>query len=417
VESGVFRVQGGDELLVLVRALVAAPTVEEVAATVAEHAAAALGAPFSNLAVFDPQTNMVRVAHGAFLDPGIAARWAEFPISAPTPLCEAILTGAPVLLGSLDAVAARYPEVADDARTVALPALASVPLLSPTGTLGALGVAWSEPQELGPDQVRSLQAVADLAAEVLYRAIRHQQDEQRYGTVQAVAAELLQRAFLPTELPHTDRLDVAAAYLPAAGAVMGGDWYDLFPVGGGRTCLVIGDVVGHGVDAVASMAELRNAIRAYAAEDPAPGRVLARANRMLCRLGTGTTASAIVALWDPGTRTLARANAGHPPVLRCRPGEFGFLWPPQNVLLGVVPGLRYRQETKVLRPGTTMVLFTDGLVEARAQPVEETMRRLLEFVERLDDLSPQAVCDSIVEWRRSLGPRTDDTCVVAARLA
>ncbi len=82
-----------------------------------------------------------------------------------------------------------------------------------------------------------------------------------------------------------------------------------------------------------------------------------------------------------------------------------------------MPGWRYKQRTKVLRPGTTIVLYTDGLVETRRAPMEETIHQLLGLVEGLEDLSPQAVCDGIVEWRRGLGPRADDVCLVAARLA
>ncbi|HVM64439.1 MAG TPA: PP2C family protein-serine/threonine phosphatase [Acidimicrobiales bacterium] len=415
MQSEVFPVRGSDDFVLLVRALVAARSVDEIAATVAQRAAATVGAPYSNLAVFDHGTNQVRVTHGPLLEPGLAGRWAEFPISAPAPLCEAILTGAPVLLASLDALVQRYPQVADDARAASFAALASVPLPSPVGTLGALGVAWSEPQEFGAAQVESLHVVADIVAAALYRAMAREQEVERGATM--VAAEVLQRAFLPMELPHTERLDVAAAYLPAAGAQMGGDWYDLFPVAGGRTCLVVGDVAGHGLDAVASMGQLRNAIRAYADEDPTPARVLARANQMLCHVGAEVMASAIVAVWDPATHTLVRANAGHPPVLRCRPGEFAFLWPPHNVVLGAVPGRRFAQETTVLRPDTTIVLYTDGLIEVYGKSLDDTMGQLLRFVEGLDELSPRALCERVVEWRRGIGARVDDTSIIAARLS
>ena len=127
-------------------------------------------------------------------------------------------------------------------------------------------------------------------------------------------ARLLQSAFLPRVLPHTDTLDVAATYLPAAHAALGGDWYDVFSVDGG-ICLVIGDVVGHGLAAAAVMGQLRNAIRAYAIEDPSPSRVLIRLNQMMCRLEQGQLASAIVALMgrkerhDPASQCWTSSNA------------------------------------------------------------------------------------------------------------
>jgi serine phosphatase RsbU (regulator of sigma subunit) len=149
--------------------------------------------------------------------------------------------------------------------------------------------------------------------------------------------------------------ELAAQALGRSDAAMGGDWYDAFPVDGG-TCLVIGDVVGRGLRSAGRvMAQLRNAVRAFASEDPSPARVLTRVNRMLCRLEPDETATAIVAVWDPVNRTLLRSNAGHPPPLRCRKDETGFLDPAEgDVMLGVDPDWQYAEEVKMLRPGTTL---------------------------------------------------------------
>lgn len=229
-------------------------------------------------------------------------------------------------------------------------------------------------------------------------------------------ARLLQNAFLPRVLPHTDTLDVAATYLPAAHAALGGDWYDVFSVDGG-ICLVIGDVVGHGLAAAAVMGQLRNAIRAYAIEDPSPSRVLIRLNQMMCRLEQGQLASAIVALWDERNGTILRANAGHPPMLRCRRGEFGYLFPSQgDRLLGLTPHWVYREETKNLRPGTTLLFYTDGLIEWREQPCGHAMDELVSLVEQFDDLSPQRVCNEVIVWRHRRARLEDDVCVLAVRL-
>jgi serine phosphatase RsbU (regulator of sigma subunit) len=197
---------------------------------------------------------------------------------------------------------------------------------------------------------------------------------------------------------------------------MGGDWYDVFPVEGG-TCLVIGDVAGHGLQSAAVMGQLRNTVRAYAIEDPSPATVLTRLNRMMCQLEPGEHASAIVALWDDEHGTLLRSNAGHPPVLRCRAGEFEYLNPPPNSrLLGVSDGWIYHEEIKVLRPGTTMLFYTDGLVEQRGRDLDQTMRELLAFTKELPDLSPRATCDQVLQWRRDRGRLEDDVCLLAARL-
>lgn len=404
------------EIWRLATALAGATSPSEVAAAVATCGASAAGASFVNLAIFDSEAKRVRVVHAADLDPAVAARWAEFGIDEATPLCEAILTGAPVMLSSGDAIGAAYPHLLADTLSAGIQATASLPLLGAGRVpIGAIGFGWARPQAFSDRQRSRLILVGQLAAESLERTLRV--PTSSLVTVDRIEARVLQEAFLPARLPHTEHLEVAAAYLPASDAPMGGDWYDAFPVDGG-TCLVIGDVAGHGREAVAVMAQLRNAVRAFADEDPAPGRVVTRVNRMLCRLGEGQTATITVARWDPASRTLVRSNAGHPPLLRCHAGEFSFLSPKSgNIMIGADPGWQYGEETKVLRPGTTLLFYTDGLIESRTENLEDSMERLRLFAEDLTDLAPQAVCDDVLRWRLERSPREDDICVVAARMA
>lgn len=197
---------------------------------------------------------------------------------------------------------------------------------------------------------------------------------------------------------------------------MGGDWYDVFSVED-YTCLVVGDVAGHGVKEAAVMAQLRNAIRAFAVEGTTPARILARVNRAPCVLEPEATASAIIALWDPSSGYLTRASAGHPPVLRCRRAEFEFLAPPaRHVLLGADESATYRNVPKFMRPGTTLLFFTDGLVERRDVSLDQTMGHLLAFVKTLGDLAPKAVCDAVLEWRQEETVQEDDVCILAVRI-
>jgi serine phosphatase RsbU (regulator of sigma subunit) len=406
-----------DGIWSLATALAGAVAPSEVAAALAEQGAAAAGASFSNMAVLNVETGMVRVVHGSVMDTTIAARWEEFALSEPTPLCEAMVSRRAVLVASLDELGRRYPDLVADTAAASIGATASYPLFSAAGlVLGAVGFGWPTAQGFGSEQVRTLDLVANLAAQALERAVLTQRENERASTRERADAQLLQDAFLPRSLPTTDSLDLAAVYLPASDAAMGGDWYDVFPVTGG-TCLVIGDVVGHGVQSAAVMGQLRNTVRAYAVEDPSPARVLTRLNRMMCRLQPGEYATAIVAVWDEERGTLLRCNAGHPPVLRCRPGEFEFLAPaPGGRLLGVSPDWVYQERLKVLRPGTTMLFYTDGLVERRGQELHDGMRAFREFVEGLDDLSPAAICDQALQWRRTQGRLEDDVCLLAARL-
>jgi serine phosphatase RsbU (regulator of sigma subunit) len=285
-----------------------------------------------------------------------------------------------------------------------------VPLLAGDRALGALTlVSAGSGRRFGRGDLAIAEELAGHAAAVIDQARRHDRERE--------AARSLQDALLPAELPGTEHLEMAAAYLPASDAAMGGDWYDVFPVDGG-TCIVIGDVAGHGLHAVAVMAQVRNALRAFADEDPSPARIMTRLNRMLCRLEPNETATAIVAVWNPDARTLMRANAGHPPILRCRTGEFSYL--PEEArgpLLGADPTVCYFETSKLLRPGTTLVLYTDGLVETRDRSLDDNMSDLLAFVEELSDHSPRAVRDDILSWRGRAGRLSDDLCILAARLA
>lgn len=404
------------QLWQLATALSAAGTAQEVASAVAEQGASAADAVFGNVALVDDSGTRLRAVHGSSLDSGIAARWSEFDIEAPTPLGDAILTGKPVLLESQEAIGESYPALLADTVTAGLHSTASLPLSSRGGPVqGAIGIGWSEPQEFTESQLSRLRLMAELTAEALLRVMTQPQT----GRVEADRrqARVLQDALLPSVLPNTERLEVAAAYLPASNAPIGGDWYDVFPVDGG-TCLVIGDVVGHGVRSVAVMAELRHAVRAFADEDGTPARVVARVNRMLCRQHPRETATMIVSVWDADQRTLTRTVAGHPPVLLCghREPEFLTSGAGNGPLMGVEPEWRYDQQTEELPERATLLFYTDGLIEARKESLGLSMRRLQAFVRSQEASSPQALCDEILLWRLLQGACPDDVCVMAASL-
>ena len=393
-----------------------AVTAFEVGVAVAELGAAAVGASFCNLAILNPETSRIRVIHGSVLDPAIGARWAEFGLEEQTPLCEAMRTGRPVLLASESDMTREYPHVVADTLAASLSALAALPLRSAGGEiLGGVGLGWRSPQRFGTKQTRRLERLYQMASQALERALTERERSLRTAR-ETSNVNVLQEAFLPRSLPHTRRLETAAAYLPASDAPMGGDWYDAFPVEGGM-CLVIGDVGGHGLQSAAVMVQLRNAVRAFAGEDPRPSEVVGRLNRMLCRLEPEETATAIVAVWNEATGVITRANAGHPTVLRCRLGETDYLFPPtRHLLLGADEGWTYGQESKVLRPGTTLLFYTDGLIEVRGKTLDQGMNELRAFVQNLSDMTPQVLCDEVLDWRLRFASREDDICVLAVRI-
>lgn len=320
--------------------------------------------------------------------------------------------------GTGDETDGYFPGTAGDRDRAGFRATAALPLLDASlEPVGGIGLAWRDPQPFDDAQRDRLSRFAEVVSRATVRALQHEDARASMSAVDDAQVKLLQDAFLPRGLPPTPGLEVAAAYRPARGAPMGGDWYDVFAVEDG-TCLVVGDVAGHGVKEAAVMAQLRNAIRAFAVEGTTPARILARVNRLLCVLEPESTASAVIALWDPSTGYLVRANAGHPPVLRCRKGEFEYLaQPARHVLLGAVPTAAYRNMPKLMRPGSTLLFFTDGLVERRDVSLDQTMDDLLSFVQSLDDLSPKSVCDAVLEWRNEETALEDDVCIMAVGIA
>src|SRR5207244_3851941 len=219
-EEGIWR---------LATALSGAASPEDVAVALAEEGASAAGASFANMAILEAETSRVRVVHGSVLNRSIAARWAEFHVNDPTPLSEAIRSGHPVLLPSVEAIGQRYPNLLADTLAASLSATASLPLHTPNGAcLGAIGFGWRRAQAFGPAQVRRLDLIAQMATQALDRAMLYERERRQPAAEERAEAHLLQEAFLPRVLPQTGTLGLAAAYLPARDAAMGGDWYDAF---------------------------------------------------------------------------------------------------------------------------------------------------------------------------------------------
>ncbi len=403
------------DLWSLATAMSAATTAEEVARAVAEQASGVAAASQSNLSIRD-DTGRTRRLQDPPARASTPTRWAEFEPRG-TPIGDALATGEPVLIPTRAHLAARYPHIAGHPSVEASPSIAALPLCTGlSGTFGAVSFAWDHEQPFDEGQVRRLELIATLAAQALERVLLSELQHVELEAREQAATRLLHHAFLPATLPHLENLEIAVAFLPASDAPVGGDWYDVFAVEGG-TCLVVGDVAGHGLRAAAVMGLLRNAARAYAIDDPSPATVLTRLNRLLCRLEPGETATAVVGVWDDATRTFTSANAGHPWVLYSRPPYVGFLEPrAPDVLLGADPEWRYREAARQLPSDVTAIAYTDALVEHRRRPMEEGMDRLKAYVATVSDLSPEGLCDELVRWRLEEGPCDDDICILAVRL-
>jgi serine phosphatase RsbU (regulator of sigma subunit)/integral membrane sensor domain MASE1/anti-sigma regulatory factor (Ser/Thr protein kinase) len=245
--------------------------------------------------------------------------------------------------------------------------------------------------------------------------------EREQGTQRALyqrehrVATTLQRSLLPEHLPETIGLAVASRYLPATTDVaIGGDWYDIIALGDGRLGLVIGDVAGHGVNAAATMGQIRMALRAYAVDDLSPAEALGRLNRLMRELQPGAMATVLYAHLDPGTRDLRFANAGHPPpLLIIGPHNARFLEDGRAPPVGVSSHVAFCESSVWIEPGATLLLYTDGLVERRSEPIDERLRLLQRTAgESPDDL--EATCDHLIRTLLDEGP-ADDVALLAVR--
>lgn len=228
-------------------------------------------------------------------------------------------------------------------------------------------------------------------------------------------AVTLQRSLLPQELEQPDDLRIAATYQPGGtDAAVGGDWYDVITLGAGRTALVIGDVMGRGVRAAAVMGQLRTAVRAYARLDLPPHEVIQLLDGLASEIDASQIATCVYAVHDPNEGQLVYASAGHLPILVCdEDGTVHRAADPTGPPLGT-GGWVHTSGTIGLPPGSTAVLYTDGLVERRSEDIDEGVASLARALSGAKG-SPQVVCDRLI---RSLGvtaEHDDDVAVLVVQ--
>ncbi|QIG44971.1 SpoIIE family protein phosphatase [Nocardioides anomalus] len=236
------------------------------------------------------------------------------------------------------------------------------------------------------------------------------------ATREHLIAEELQQSLLPTRVFDLEDLEVATYYRAGVeGTQVGGDWYDVIELGGGRTALVIGDVMGRGVRAAAVMGQLRAATRAYARLDLAPADLLEHLDGLVRWLGGDQIVTCVYAIFDPADQVLRLANAGHLPAVLVAPDGTTSLAPlAQDPPLGAGAG-RLTQVELTVPLGSTVVLYTDGLVERRGEDLEEGIAALRDLCGTLD-VPLELLPEELVRLRLPDGP-DDDVAVLAARVA
>jgi PAS domain S-box-containing protein len=313
------------------------------------------------------------------------------------------------------------PGEAQDLFRALAPSAAAVVPLRGRGRISGLLTVFRGPgaEPFAADDLDMLDDVAGRAGLAL--------DNARAYAEQRDLAEALQRSLM-TEPPQPARLRIAVRYEPATDvAQVGGDWYDAFLQPDGATSIVIGDVVGHDTAAAAAMGQVRTLLRGIAVTTgDGPAGVLRRVDEAMRTLQVSTTATAVVARLEqiaPDRYQLRWSNAGHPPPLVAMPGPGGAvavraLWPEQaNLLLGLHPETDRSEDTVVLPDGATVLLYTDGLVERRGQPLDEGIEALRAVLGELvrTGLDLEELGDELLRRLQPARPE-DDVALVVLRI-
>ncbi|WP_369174655.1 SpoIIE family protein phosphatase [Streptomyces sp. R28] len=292
----------------------------------------------------------------------------------------------------------------------------SVPIRARGTTLGvAVLTRFKNPAPFTPDDVLLAEEITARAAVCIDNARRYSRERE--------TALALQRSLLPRSLPRTAALTAASRYLPAARSGVGGDWFDVIPLSGMRVAMVVGDVVGHGVAASATMGRLRTAVRTLADIDLAPDELLTHLDDLVVRLSeeAGTDgspgevgATCLYAVYDPVSRRCTLARAGHPSPVMVPPGG-----EPEEIELPAGPplglgGLPFESAELELREGTVLSLYTDGLIESRERDVD-TGHALLREALSASSGSLDETCDHVLQALLPPGGPADDVALLLAR--
>ena len=274
----------------------------------------------------------------------------------------------------------------------------------PRGDVVALRGAFQDVSALYHTQM-ALAATRDLLAD----------SEQRAAEEHELAVRL-QRAIMPSGVRpvETAGVDIAVRYRPAeAGRLVAGDWYDALPLPGGELLLVVGDIAGHGIEAVTGMVAARNALRGLAVTGAGPRDLLSQLNYAACLFTEGVTGTVICGLYDPRTRVFRWARAGHLPPVLVRGGVAVVQPMPGGMLLGVELDAEYEEVALQLRAGDTLLLYTDGLIERRAASISDA---LAEFAAAAVPAGPDADSHAARILASAASDTGDDACLLAVRI-
>ncbi|MEU6539244.1 SpoIIE family protein phosphatase [Streptomyces sp. NPDC047000] len=395
--------------IALAIALTDAVTARQVSAVVMRELLPAFGG--RRLAIYLLQERHLYLAWESGFPQGFLAPFDGVGLDARLPGVETLTSGRPQFYESMDQLTAAYPGMPVDAHEGSR---AFLPLIASGRPVGSCILGFERSRSFSTEERTVLTALAGLIAHAMERA-------QRYDS-EAALARGLQQALLPRRLTEHPHVETAGRYLPGTeGMDVGGDWYDAVEAGDGLA-LVIGDVQGHGVQAAATMGQLRSAVRAFALSDQPADLVLSGTNRLLIDLDPGQFASCCYVRLDPVTGLACFARAGHlPPLLRAPDGRTRVLDLPGGVVLGVDPHARYPMTELHIEYDAVLALYTDGLVERPGADIDDGITALRVALARAGALpgrrggrSLSGTADRLTANARHSADRPDDVALLLA---
>jgi PAS domain S-box-containing protein len=390
--------------------LAEALTVEQVVEVITEVGRTAIGALRSAVALLDPDSARLRVVNDDLRDAPDSAG-GELTLSSPSVMTKAIATRRPVLVEDPDDLRRQFEDELDiDPERVAASderSWVGLPLLAAGAPLGALRFSFGRPRKITEEERVFLEALAGQCALAVERAAMYEREHK--------TAETLQRSLLPDQLPTLPGLILEARYRPVAKNMeIGGDWYDAFRLADQRLAVAVGDVMGKGLTAAAGMGRVRNALRALALTDPRPAAVLGGLDRLFSATEQEEQVTTVAYLViDPETGDGVLGNAGHLPALVLEAGRAPRF---DQVEAGTPLGWASprKQHAFNLRPGSTAVFYSDGLVENRNRGLDRGLEELAAVAARADAdvlAHPERLLEYLVD-RMLAGHEQDDDVTV-----
>jgi serine phosphatase RsbU (regulator of sigma subunit)/PAS domain-containing protein len=310
-----------------------------------------------------------------------------------------------------DALTATFRVVHPDDRSIRQIRVFAEPVTDAAGVVVALRGAFQDISAHYHTQV-ALAATRDQLAD----------SEQRVAEEHLLALRLQQAIMPPDEQPvEAAGIDVAVRYRPVGeGHLVGGDWYDALLMPSQEVLLVVGDVAGHGIDAVTGMVAARNSLRGLAITGSGPAELLRMLNGVMCDLTSGVVGTVVCGLYNPDTNVLRWARAGHLPPVLVRGRTACELPLPGGVLLGMDPDAIYEEATQSMEPGDTLLLFTDGLIEQRGESIVDVLREFVATVASVpagqEGSQPTAAAQADRILATAVSDTDDDACLVAVRI-